>query len=160
MSCKLISLDTSSNSTGVAIFVDGNLTHHFLIELKKIKNTDDRIKEMVKQIFSIIEKEEPDIIVTEMTVVTRNAQAQRNLTMILGAIYGKCIDKDIWYHSFRPTEWRSQIDTPRKPKGRKREDYKEWSCAVVEDLYSITTNDDVSDAILLGRAYINKFSKG
>ena len=159
MSCKLISLDTSSSSTGVAIFIDGILSRHFLIELKKIKNTDDRLKEMVKQIFSIIEEEHLDIVVTEMTVVTRNAQAQRNLTMILGAIYGKCIDKDIWYHSFRPTEWRSQIDTTRKPNGRKREDYKEWSCKVVEDMYGFTVNDDVSDAILLGRAYVNKFSK-
>ena len=49
MSCKLISMDTSSNSTGVAIFVDGILSRHFLIELKKFKNTDERIKEMIKQ---------------------------------------------------------------------------------------------------------------
>lgn len=158
MNCKLISMDTSSNSTGVAIFVDGILSHHFLIDLKKIKNTEDRIKEMVKQIYKIIENEKPDIIVTEMTVVTRNAQAQRNLTMILGAIYGKCIEDNIWHCSLRPTEWRSLIDTNKKPKGRKREDYKEWSINIVKDKYSIEANDDICDAILIGRAYINKFS--
>lgn len=159
MSCKLISMDTSSNSTGVAIFTDGSLSRHFLIDLKKIKNTDDRIKEMVKQIYEIIENESPDIIVTEMTVVTRNAQAQRNLTMILGAIYGKCVDSNIWYHSYRPTEWRSQIDTDKKPNGRKREDYKKWSLDVVEEMYGIQCpTDDLSDAILLGQAYINKFT--
>ena len=158
MSCKLISLDTSSNSTGVGVFIDGTLSHHFLIDLKKIKNTEDRMKEMISQLFTLIEKEKPDIVVTEMTVVTRNAQAQRNLTMILGAIYGKCVEKEIWYHSFRPTEWRSLIDTDKKPKGRKREDYKAWSCSVVKDVYGIEANDDVSDAILLGRSYVNKFS--
>ena len=159
MSCKLISMDTSSNSTGVAIFVDGVLSRHFLIELKKIKNTDERIEEMIKQIYKIIEDEKPDIIVTELTVVTRNAQAQRNLTMILGAIYGKCIENNIWYHSFRPTEWRSLIDTDRKPKGRKREDYKEWSMELVRDFYKLDCcSDDISDAILIGRAYVNKFS--
>ena len=158
MNCKLISMDTSSNSTGVAIFVDGTLSHHFLIDLKKIKNTEERMSEMVKQIYKIIADEEPDIIVTEMTVVTRNAQAQRNLTMILGAIYGKCIDNNIWYHSFRPTEWRSLIDTDKKPKGRKREDYKEWSINVVKEKYNIEEKDDVCDAILLGRAYVNKFT--
>ena len=159
MGCKLISLDTSSNSTGVAIFIDGILSRHFLIDLKKIKNTDERIAEMVKQIYQIIIDEQPNIIVTEMTVVTRNAQAQRNLTMILGAIYGKCLGDNIWYHSFRPTEWRSLIDTERKPSGRKRENYKEWSRLVVEDLYEVKVDDDVSDAILLGRAYVNRFSK-
>ena len=159
MSCKLISMDTSSNSTGVAIFIDGVLSRHFLIDLKNIKNTDKRIAEMVKEIYSLFEKENPDIVVTELTVVTRNAQAQRNLTMILGAIYGKCIEKNIWYHSFRPTEWRSLIDTDRKPSGRKREDYKEWSMEVVKELHGIhCLTDDVSDAILIGRAYVNKFS--
>lgn len=159
MSCKLISMDTSSNSTGVAIYVDGKLSRHFLIDLKKIKITDERMSEMVKQIYKIIDNENPDIIVTELTVVTRNAQAQRNLTMILGAIYGKCIDKDIWYCSLRPTEWRSLIDTTKKPKGRKREDYKEWSMELVRDFYKLEcVSDDVSDAILIGRAYVNKFS--
>lgn len=158
MKCKLISMDTSSNSTGVAIFIDGVLSRHFLIDLKKMKNTDERISEMIKQIYTVIDTEKPDIIVTELTVVTRNAQAQRNLTMILGAIYGKCIERNIWYHSFRPTEWRSLIDTDKKPKGRKRENYKEWSMELVSDFYNIESNDDISDAILLGRAYSNKFS--
>lgn len=158
MSCKLISMDTSSNSTGVAIFIDGVLSRHFLINIKQIKNTDERITEMIKQIYKIIKDEKPDIIVTELTVVTRNAQAQRNLTMILGAIYGKCIEKNIWYHSFRPTEWRSLVNTDKKPNGRKREDYKDWSINVVKEKYDIEANDDVCDAILIGKAYVNKFS--
>ena len=159
MSCKLISMDTSSNSTGVAIFVDGVLSRHFLIDLKKIKSSDESIEEMIKQLYKIIDNEKPDIIVTELTVVTRNAQAQRNLTMILGAVYGKCIEENIWYHSYRPTEWRSLIDTDRKPKGRKREDYKEWSMELVRCFYKLDcSSDDISDAILIGRAYVNKFS--
>lgn len=158
MNCKLISMDTSSNSTGVAIFVDGVLSRHFLIDLKKIKNTDERIEEMIKQIYKIIEEEKPDIVVTELTVVTRNAQAQRNLTMILGAIYGKCVDKNIWHANFRPTEWRSLIDTDKKPLGRKRENYKQWSIDIVKEKYDIEANDDICDAILIGRAYVNKFS--
>ena len=159
MSCKLISMDTSSNMTGVAIFIDGVLSRHFLIDRKNIKNTDERIAAMIADIYKLLDEEKPDIVVTELTVVTRNAQAQRNLTMILGAIYGKCIEKNIWYHSFRPTEWRFLVDTNKKPSGRKRDDYKEWSMEVVNDLYGIhCLTDDVSDAILIGRGYVNKFS--
>ena len=112
---------------------------------------------MITQIYNLIENEKPDIVVTELTVVTRNAQAQRNLTMILGAIWGKCIENNIWYHSFRPTEWRALIDTKLKPAGRKRDDYKEWSINVTKEKYQIEANDDVCDAILIGRAYINNF---
>ena len=159
MSCKLISMDTSSTSTGVAVFIDGVLSRHFLIDTKDIGYAEKRIEEMISRLYKVIDSEKPDIIVTELTVVTRNAQAQRNLTMILGAIYGKCIEKNIWYHSYRPTEWRSLIDTDRKPKGRKREDYKEWSIELVRDFYKLDCySDDICDAILIGRAYVNKFS--
>ena len=159
MSCKLISMDTSSTSTGVAIFIDGVLSRHFLIETKNIKDTETRLIKMFSRLYEVIYMEKPDILVTELTVVTRNAQAQRNLTMILGALYGKCIENNIWYHSYRPTEWRSLIDTDKKPLGRKRENYKTWSLEVVKDIYDIDCNtDDISDAILIGSAYVKKFS--
>ena len=159
MSCKLISMDTSSTSTGVAVFIDGILSRHFLIDTKNIKDAGKRIEEMIYQLYKVIDSEKPDIIVTELTVVTRNAQAQRNLTMILGAIYGKCIEKNIWYHSFRPSEWRSLVKTDKKPIGRKRESYKNWSLEIVKDIYDIDCyTDDISDAILIGVAYVNKFS--
>ena len=93
--CKLISLDTSTSSTGYAVYISGKLHRYDLIDFKRIKNTDERIKEMILKIYEIIETEKPQIIVAEMTVVTRNAQAQRNLTMILGAIQGKCLENNI-----------------------------------------------------------------
>ena len=159
MSCKLISMDTSTTSTGVAIFIDGVLSRHFLIETKSIQDTETRLIKMISRLYEVIDFEKPDILVTELTVVTRNAQAQRNLTMILGALYGKCIENNIWYHSYRPTEWRSLIDTDKKPLGRKRENYKTWSLEVVKDIYDIDCNtDDISDAILIGSAYVKKFS--
>lgn len=158
MNCKLISMDTSSNSTGVAIFVDGVFDRHFLIDLKEEKDTENRVKKMIKEIYKVIEKEKPDIVVTEMTVVTRNAQAQRNLTMILGAVLGKCTESNIFYYSFRPTEWRSLIKTEQKPAGRKREDYKNWSLDVVKTIFGLEVkSDDISDAILIGQSYCNKF---
>lgn len=158
MNCKLISMDTSSNSTGVAIFIDGELSRHFLIDLKRIKDTEKRLESMIKEIHKIIKEEKPDIIATELTVVTRNAQAQRNLTMILGAIWGDCIQNNIFYFSLRPTEWRSLVDTTKKPTGRKREDYKNWSMEVVKEIYGLDVEtDDISDAILIGRGYCNKF---
>ena len=157
--CKLLSFDTSTNSTGYSLYISGKLKKYELLDFKHIKNTDERIKEMILKIYEIIEYEKPQIVVTEMTVVTRNAQAQRNLTMILGAIYGHCLRNDIFYWSFRPTEWRKLVHTTNEKLPRKREELKQWSINKVNELFDIPSiTDDVSDAILIGQAYMNKFS--
>lgn len=159
VSCKLLSFDTSTKSTGYSLYVSGKLKKYNSINFEYIKDTDDRLKEMITCIYKLIQEINPQIIVTEMTVVTRNAQAQRNLTMILGAIYGECIKKDIFYYTYRPTEWRKLVNTDGQKIPRKREDLKVWSINMVHQLFGITDiNDDISDAILLGQAYINNFS--
>lgn len=157
--CKLISLDTSTSSTGYAVYISGKLHRYNLIDFKRIKNTDERIKEMILKIYEIIETENPQIIVAEMTVVTRNAQAQRNLTMILGAIQGKCLENNIFFSLLRPTEWRKLVNNEKEKLPRKREELKQWSKQKVSDILGINDiNDDISDAILIGQAYINRFS--
>lgn len=157
--CKLISLDTSTSSTGYAVYISGKLHRYDLIDFKRIKNTDERIKEMILKIYEIIETENPQIIVAEMTVVTRNAQAQRNLTMILGAIQGKCLENNIFFSLLRPTEWRKLVNNEKEKLPRKREELKQWSKQKVSDILGINDiNDDISDAILIGQAYINRFS--
>lgn len=161
--CKLLSLDTSTNSTGYALYVSGELREYNIIKCNNIKDTNKRINEMIKEIYKLMKEIEPQIVVTEMTVVTRNAQAQRNLTMILGAIYGYCIENGIFYYSFRPTEWRKLINnsanTSNEKLPRKREELKQWSINKVNELYKITDiNDDISDAILIGASYVNEFT--
>ena len=157
--CKLISLDTSTSSTGYAVYISGKLHRYDLIDFKRIKNTDERIKEMILKIYEIIETEKPQIIVAEMTVVTRNAQAQRNLTMILGSIQGKCLENNIFFSLLRPTEWRKLVNNEKEKLPRKREELKQWSKQKVSDILGINDiNDDISDAILIGQAYINRFT--
>lgn len=152
-------MDTSTSSTGYAVYISGKLHRYDLIDFKRIKNTDERIKEMILKIYEIIETEKPQIIVAEMTVVTRNAQAQRNLTMILGAIQGKCLENNIFFSLLRPTEWRKLVNNEKEKLPRKREELKQWSKQKVSDILGINDiNDDISDAILIGQAYINRFT--
>ena len=152
-------MDTSTSSTGYAVYISGKLHRYDLIDFKRIKNTDERIKEMILKIYEIIETEKPQIIVAEMTVVTRNAQAQRNLTMILGAIQGKCLENNIFFSLLRPTEWRKLVNNEKEKLPRKREELKQWSKQKASDILGINDiNDDISDAILIGQAYINRFS--
>lgn len=153
---KLLSIDSSTSSTGYAIFIDGRYSSSGCIDLKKYK--DEKLPEMIRRLFVLIDKENPDIVTVEEMVVSRNAQAARNLTLLLGAVYGKCLERNIFYCSLRPTSWRALIDSGKKP--RKREELKAWSLNKVAELFNVKdVSDDVSDAILIGQAYINKWSQ-
>ena len=155
MDCKLLSLDTSSSSTGWALFNNGKLVDYGLITPSN-KNAHERLKDMVLGIYETVDQFSPAIIVIETPVVVRNPQVQRLLTMIFGAVYGICIKNNIEFQELRPTEWRKLIDQDKKPK--KRDELKEWSKNKVTELFSIKdVSDDVSDAILIGQAYINMF---
>ena len=158
----LLSLDSSTTSTGWAIYVDGKYMRSGCINLKQMKNSKNRLPEMIRQIYNLIDCENPDIIVAEEMVVSRNAQAARMLTMILGAICGYCVRAEIDdyseepqgpdFYTLRPTEWRKLVDPGKKP--RKQEELKKWSKKKVAEIFGVNdVNDDVSDAILVGYAY-------
>lgn len=158
MSNKILALDSSTTSTGYSVFENDSLVSYGVIDLKSIENTEKRITKMINSIYALCTDVKPDVVVTELTVVVRNAQAQRNLTIILGAVFGFCCAHNIRYSSLRPTEWRKLISEEKKP--RKREELKIWSKRKVEELFDVRKiNDDISDAILLGLAYIRKNAK-
>ena len=152
---KLLSIDSSTSSTGYAIFVDGQYSRSGCIDLKNIKNSTERLSEMIRQLFLLIEKEKPDIVVAEEMVVARNMKTSRFLIMILGAVCGKCIDNNMFWYTLRPTEWRKLIPGE-KPTGRDK--LKTWSKETAKEMFGIEVNDDVSDAILVGQAYINMWN--
>lgn len=147
-------MDTSSSCSGYAIFINGVYLDSGVFNYKKQKNSNQRLQKMCTTLLSFLNKEKPDIVSIETTVVTRNAEAQRTLTMILGVIYGWCITHNCEYVGLRPAEWRSCIS--KEKKGRKREELKLWSIHKVKELFDIECEDDQSDAILIGQALINQ----
>ena len=111
---------------------------------------------MVYEIITLIEREAPDVVVVEETVVTRNPQTQRMLSMILGAVFGCCVINNFKYYSLRPTQWRKLVRWDDEKLPRKRDELKLWSINKVAELYDIQDiSDDISDAILIGKAFIN-----
>ena len=158
MDLKLLSLDTSTSSSGWALFVNGKYRDSGVIDLRKVKNTSDRLKTMIIKLRALIDHYSPAVVVIETPVVVRNPLTQRMLSMIFGIVYGKCAEDEIEFYELRPTEWRKLIDSGKKPK--KREELKEWSKQKVKDLFNINVTDDESDAILIGQAYINMCKNG
>lgn len=155
---KIMALDTSTTKTGWSIFIDGKYNDCGLIDLSDMKKTtaEDRIPIMIKEIENIIIDYSPDIIVVENTVVSRNVSAQRFLTMLLGMIWYICINRNIEFQTVRPTEWRSWVSSEKK--GNKREELKVWSMNKVNELFGfVVESDDVSDSILIGYGYVNRY---
>lgn len=152
----MLALDTSTTCTGYAVYIDGKLQKYSCIDYDSSTPMDMRFEKMIISIYEIINKYNPQIVVAETTAVNRNAEAQRNLSMLLGAVWGRCIEVDAYFHLFRPSEWRKLVDPNKKP--RKREELKKWSIKKVNSfLKTEINNDNISDAILIGMAYINLF---
>lgn len=158
---KLLSIDSSTSCSGWATFINGMYNTSGVIDCKKIKDNDTRMKEMCTSLLSLLDKEMPDIVVVELTAVLTNANTQRKLTMILGVVYGWVITHTgTDFYMLRPAEWRSKIKNKNEKNGRKRDELKQWSIAKVKELFNVDViSDDQSDAILIGQALINMYKK-
>ena len=155
--CILIGLDSSTTSSGFSIFENGELLSYFSIDNQNKKLTSEqKFDDMTRRVFEKLDEHSPAIVVCELTSMTRNAVTQRTLTLLLGAIKGWCLSNNVHCHFFRASEWRKLVKDKDEKLPRKRVELKQWSKDKTRLLFNIDVeNDDISDAILIGQAYIN-----
>ena len=155
----LLSLDTSTKDTGVAFFENGKFSHSETIDVSTVKDSEKRMEQMISSLYSLFADIKPDIVVVELTSVLRNPDTQRKLTMVLGAVMGKCIEMYILFYSYRPSEWRSLVKSKNEKLPRKREELKQWALKKCHELgYVDIIDDNEAEAVLIGHAYINQWS--
>ena len=154
---KMVSLDTSSTVTGYAVFENGKLKKSGVIDETKEKDTLIRKEYMILSINDLLTKENPDIVVIELTVVQKNANTQRLLSDILGTVWGWCLCNAAEYVEYRPTTWRKLVAGEDEKVPIKRDDAKIWSLDKCRELFHGVDTDDESDAILIGYARIRQF---
>ena len=163
--CKLLSLDTSSSKTGWAYFLDGKYKKSGVIDLdtkeckKKYKNNSDRrVKDMCLLVWDLIQNHKPDIIVIEKLNVSRNMNAVRVLSKVIGTVYTyHVLNDDCFYFEIQPTQWRSQLGMQSGRK--KREELKQLSVEYVKNTLGADVADDEADSICAGVAYIKMFTE-
>ena len=154
----LLSLDSSTKDTGYAIYINGQYYHSKAIDVSNIKDSEQRMNEMIYSIYTLFNKYNPSIVVVELTSVMRNPDTQRKLTMVLGAILGKCIEYGAEFHAYRPTEWRAIVKDKDEKLPKKREELKQWALDKCHALGYKVTDDNEAEAILLGLAYIKQWT--
>lgn len=157
MDTRLVTIDSSSNKSGIAYFVNGTYKEHCLLDCSKQKNMDIRFEDMSKELWKTLDKYKPDIIYIEETVVLRNAQTQRFLTRLQGVVYAWCMNNDCEFNTIRPTSWRAAIGM-KQGRNVKREQLKEQSVKCVLEKYGLDVGDDEADAICIGDSVIKKYS--
>lgn len=145
---KMISIDSSTKSSGISIWEDGNLISTRGVSLNE-GNMDIRLPKMIQEIYAILDIEKPDMIWLEEAVVVRNAQTQRFLVRLQGAIQGWCVVHNCEFNTIRPTQWRKYCSCEFKGK---RDELKKQSIQYVKDKYNIDCNDDIADSICIGEA--------
>ena len=157
--CKMISFDSSTKLTGYALFVDGTLSRCGVLDHSKEKDMEIRMEDMCFGIINLLNKEKPDIVVVEMTVVPNNASTQRQLTELIGVIRGWALINYAEFVRMRPSEWRHLVADQEEKIPIKRADAKIWAVEKVKLHYNIDATDDTAEAILIGQARINQFAK-
>lgn len=154
--CRLITIDSSTNKSGIAIFDNGKYNSNLLLDFSYDKKMDTRFEKMSLELIKTLNIYKPDIIYIEETVVLRNAQTQRFLTRLQGVVYGWCIQNNCEFNTIRPTEFRKQLGF-KQGKNIKRNQLKEQAITYVKNKFNLEVNDDVADAICIGDAVILNF---
>ena len=153
MSTILLSLDTSTTETGIAIFKNGRYEKSYTIKSNVKSN---KLTDMIQKIYQEITNISPQIVICEDMCIVRNASTSRILSELIGAVRGICISQNIFFDKLRPNEWRALNLSDKEKLPKKREDCKEWSKHKAKLLFNKDfSSDNESDAVLIGQAYIN-----
>lgn len=168
---KLLSLDLSTKCSGYAIFIDGVLDSYGSFSEGKYKNkSKDRYpakstrvgKIMAHNILDLVNTEKPDqIIIEEISpgfkqgvLQIKSLAAFHGMVMyllhdIIDRVYFMPCTGKLKCHGEEMAGWRTILGL------KKGNCWKESSMIRVKEVYDIEVeNDDISDAILIGTAYL------
>lgn len=144
---RILGLDTSTTSTGYAVFDDEKLISYGTIKTPKKADLLDKIIYIEEQIKQIMKAKKVEFIVIEELAVMRSANTTRALAGLLYHLLVEFRKRELLTVKVRPSEWRSVSGI----KGKGRKELKDNAIAYVKSKYGIDVNDDEADAILIAR---------
>ena len=154
----ILALDISTHSTGIAVFDDTKLIH-YECAVASSTNTFNRIDKITTQIENVVEKYKPTKVAIEDPLPAEsghNMSTYKKLTWAQGIIGDMLNQHKLNFDRlYTSSEWRSKVGIA-TGKGRKRESLKPKDIAKAKELFGVEENDDIADAILIGKAYADQ----
>ena len=148
---KILSMDQSTRITGYSVFKDGKYVTSGVIDLHKIKDTDERSKQMAVEICRLIEGAKPDCVIIEEVQQQSNTSTVIKLARIQGVAIGFCAAHNIDLHILTPSRWRSVLGYQQGPKV-KREVLKQQSLDFVKNKFKLELIEDEAEAVCINEA--------
>ena len=158
---KVLAIDASTKSTGVALFEDTTLIKYDCLTASS-NDLIKRIQKIISQLNQFIGNNDIDkIILEEVRPEDRiqNLKTHRALMWLQAAIaflaherYPKATIEYVY-----PSEWRAKCGI-KNGRGVRRETAKEHDIQFVKEKYNINVNDDIADAIGIGHAYVHQLN--
>lgn len=149
---KILSLDQSTRITGWSLFEDSKYVKSGVIDLHKIKDTDERSKQMAVEICKLIENTKPDCTIIEEVQQQSNVSTVIKLARIQGVAIGFCAAHNIDLHILTPSRWRSVLQYKQGPK-IKREELKQQSRDFVKNVLRLNIeSEDENEATAMNEA--------
>lgn len=159
---KVLAIDASTKSTGVALFDNDKLIKYDCLQASS-NDLIKRIQKITIQLKHFIEKEEIDKIILEevrMDGGVKNPKTYKALMWLQAAMaflfYELKPNATIEY--IYPSSWRAKCGI-KNGRGVHRKEAKELDIAFVKEIYSIEVNDDIADAIGIGHAYVHNLQE-
>ena len=144
-------MDQSTRITGYSVFKDGKYVTSGVIDLHKIKDTDERSKQMAVEICRLIESAKPDCVIIEEVQQQSNTSTVIKLARIQGVAIGFCAAHNIDLHILTPSRWRSVLGYQQGPKV-KREVLKQQSLDFVKNKFKLELIEDEAEAVCINEA--------
>jgi len=146
----LCGIDSSTTFTAISWFEDGEYKSKALIDTHKTKDAEERIDEMIRYIFRVLDGRKPDVIYQEYAWLKNNAKTSIELATIIGAVRGWAVNNGCRWYKVMPNAWRKKLNIITKAK---REQLKQIAIDYVDENLGIKVRrDDEADAICIGLA--------
>lgn len=150
---KICGIDPSTTCSGAAIIDNGKLTVHEIFNLKKNRDTFDRIGTMIFELGDFIQKQKPDVVYVE-DPNGKSAKIAKMISNVIGGIMYACYVIDCKLEVLTASQWRSVLGIKLADGGKHltRTDLKKEDIAWVQNRYGIKCGDDEADAICIANA--------
>lgn len=147
---KLIGLDVSTRITGYSVFQNNKLVEHGVIDFHKEKDTVVRQRQMIKSLIQFLDAHKPDVVFIEDTFCKGNIETSMKLMMMIGSVFGWCVNNDKDFKKIKPSAWRVTVGI--EVGNKNRSELKAADIEYVRQRYNLVCGDDEADAICIGEA--------